>query len=180
MSKRLKESLKDFLKLGVITAVIFVLTNVFVGELMVISGSSMEPNFHDNEQILSEKISYRFTQPRRGQIVVVKHPTEKGRLIIKRIVGLPGETMLISHGQIFIDGTKLEEPYMPLEVDSEGRNAIPTGVNFKIPENSYVVLGDNREDSIDSREWGPINKNSIIGRTILVYYPLTEFRIVTF
>lgn len=180
LGKRVKTSLKEIVKIVLILTAVFVVVNVFIGELMVISGSSMEPNFHDHEQIFSEKVSYRFTSPKRGDIVVVKHPQTKNRLVIKRVIGLSNETLLISHGQVFVDNKKIEEEYISENVSTTGKSIIQESANYKIPENSYVVLGDNRADSVDSREWGPITENNIVAKVLLVYYPFERFGVVTF
>lgn len=151
----------------------------FVGQPLEISGESMLPTFQDKEQILVEKMSIKNTPPKRGEVIIIRHPQNDLVFLIKRIIGLPGETIKLVNGLIFINGTQLlENSYLAENIETIGRTTIKDNEEFQIPEDSYVVLGDNRGDSADSRTWGPINRNRIVGRPILVYYPWENFRLV--
>ncbi len=149
----------------------FVLTTI--AQRSSVNGSSMYPTLEDGDQIIVEKLSYRFHEPKRNDIIVFRYENperEEMSHFIKRIIGLPGETIQITGGTIFIDGEELEDPYgyysdgLPmLGYDAE--------FSFTIDENEYFVLGDNRNDSLDSRKIGCISKKDIIGRACLRMYP---------
>lgn len=145
---------------------------------MIVSGNSMLPNFHDKEQLVAEKISLNFRPIQRGDIVIFEHPEYPKKLVIKRVVGMPKETIIISQGKVLLDGKPLEEPYVHEQNQTRGKRVIKEDTTYQIPENSYVLLGDNRSNSIDSREWGAVPAENIIGRAFMVYYPLTNFRLV--
>lgn len=124
----------------------------------------MMPNFHDGELLLTEKVTYRLYKPERGDVIVFRAPNSKNVDFIKRVIGLPGEAIRIENGSVFINGEKLDEPY-EIQLTS-GTEEITLGAE------QYFVLGDNRNASSDSRSFGAIKKDSIRGRTWLVYWPL--------
>jgi signal peptidase I len=131
----------------------------------------MEPNFEDGDYLIIDEITYRFREPKRGEVVVFKNPMNERQRFIKRIIGLPGETIEISDGKIFIsNGEKkvLNEPYL---------NSSFTFGDIKITLGSdeFFVLGDNRQFSLDSRRFGPIKKKEIVGRVFLRLWPIYSF-----
>ena len=138
----------------------------------------MSPNFHDKEQMLAEKLSTKFIELKRGEILIFKHPLELDRLLIKRVVGLPGETIRISNGLVYINDRVLDEPYLAPDTKTQQEQALQEGLEYKIPSDSYVVMGDNRPKSTDSREWGFLSKDLIVGRAVLVYYPTNRIKLV--
>lgn len=139
--------------------------NVYVAEAAVVQeGPSMQPNLYIGYRVMTEKISYRFQDPRRGDIVVVDWE-EAGTRLIKRVVGLPGEEIRVSLGQVWIDGQAITEPW----VKYYGGRDYPATV---IPEEYIFILGDNRGNSRDSREIGPVPIETIEGRAIFIYWPL--------
>jgi len=172
--------LLEFFELTIIGALIFVIVYLFVGQLLEVSGDSMEPNFHDKEQIVAEKLSPNITELKRGDIVIFNDPTQKDKLVIKRIVGLPGEEVKIENGLVYINNTLLEEPYLAMDTytNLKYNHKIKEGEEYEIGEDSYIVLGDNRDNSRDSREWGALHKNNILGKAMIVYYPVKNFKIV--
>lgn len=171
----------DFLELVLISAVVFIVVYFFVGQLLEVSGESMEPTLRDKERLIAEKLSIKFKELQRGDIVIFvnpKYPEQNQRLIIKRVVGLPGETIQISEGKVIINDITLQEDYLPENTITAGRSALEEGASYRIAEDSYVLLGDNREHSRDSREWGAIKIDSIVGRAFFVYYPVSSARLV--
>lgn len=173
--KLIRQSL-GFLVETVKTAAVMILVafaiKAFLIQTFVIEGSSMEPNFHNSEFLLIDKISYRFSNPKRGEIIVFR-PAAAADNYIKRIVGMPGETIKIVNNEIFIDDRRLDEPYL-----SQGAlTKMPTNKIFRISDDEYFVLGDNRENSKDSRAIGPINKKQIEGRVFLIFYPISTMRL---
>lgn len=175
----------DFLETIVLAFIIFILVDTFVMQPHVIRGDSMLPNFHTGERIFTEKISYRFHDPQRGDVVVFRYPLAPINDYIKRIIGLPGEELEIKDGKITVfnsqhpQGFLLNEPYLAAGTVTQGKAAIPDGVKFKVPEGQYLVMGDNRSESSDSREWGPVPKANLVGRVFLRYWPPSALSIIS-
>jgi signal peptidase I len=151
---------------------IALLINVFVGQATRVEGQSMEPNLYSEQRLVVEKLSYRFHGPQRFDIVVLKMPNQGRELLIKRVIGLPGETVEIRDGQVYIDGNLLAEPFTD-------RSTHP-GHNSKVivPPLHIYVMGDNRDRSNDSRSFGPVPIENVIGRAWLSYWPPEQIGIV--
>lgn len=144
---------------------------VFIGRSTVVDGSSMEPTLSDRDRLWLDKLSYRFSEPGRGDIVVFDMPGER---YIKRVIGLPGERVWSQDGIVYVDGKRVEEDYV-LDKIRRGGDFGPVTV----PEGSVFVLGDNRNNSDDSRGTvGMLDIDKIIGKVVFRYYPLTEIGIV--
>lgn len=173
----------DIIETIVVAAAIFVVVYLFLLQPHQVRGASMEPNLSDGQYILTDKISYRFDKPRRGDIIVFKAPVDPNFDYIKRIIGLPGESIQIKGGKIIIKNTThpkgfvLEEPYKINGSDQPG-TLLEDNREFKISEDNYFVLGDNRNQSFDSREWGELSRKNIIGKTWLRYWPISKFSFV--
>lgn len=142
-------------------------------QTFVVQGKSMEPNFFNRDYLLVDKISYRFSEPHRGQIVVFRNPENRRVDFVKRIIGLPKEKVTIREGTITIDDSQLKEPYLSSTVaESE---AEPLEVT--LADQEYFMLGDNRENSLDSRRIGAIGKHDIVGRVFVRVLPLDRFEL---
>lgn len=169
--------LLEVFQIIVISIAIIVPVRVFLIQPFIVRGASMEPNFYDREYLVIDEISYRFREPVRGDIVVFRYPRDPSQYFIKRVIGLPGETVEIENGQVKIVndahplGDVLAEPYL------DGEQTIGTK-RFVLNPDEYVVLGDNRDYSLDSRAFGPITKDEIVGRVWVRGLPLS--RIGTF
>ncbi|MDP3998575.1 MAG: signal peptidase I [bacterium] len=161
----------DTLQTIVLAAAIFVISYLFLFQPHQVIGSSMDPNFVDQEYILTDKISYRFRTPERGDVIVFKSPPDPEKDYIKRIIGLPGEKIKIQGGNIFINGQLLKEDYLVRDNFVGPGPFLREGADFQIPPDFYIVFGDNRNHSSDSREWGPTTRTSIVGRAFLRYWP---------
>jgi len=160
----LLRTLWDIVSTIVPAVLIALLVNVFVVQAMTIDGPSMQPNLYYDQHVMIEKITYRFVHgPRRGDVVTFDLPGEEIPLI-KRVVALPGETVEVRGGQVFIDGELLEEPW----ITQLGGPGYPSTV---VPPLHVFVLGDNRPSSRDSRYFGPVSLEQIIGRALFVYWP---------
>ena len=144
---------------------IALLINVFVGQATRVEGQSMEPNLHSEQRLVVEKLSYRFHGPQRFDIVVLKMPSQGEELLIKRVIGLPGETVEIRDGQVYVDGNLLTEPFTD-QSTHPGRDN-----KFTVPPLHIYVMGDNRDRSNDSRSFGPVPIDDVIGRAWLSYWP---------
>lgn len=166
----------DIAETIVIAIAIFLLVWVFLVQAFRVQGSSMFPNFQDGEMVLTDKISYRFTNPKRGDVIIFQSPLGSKDLI-KRIIGLPGETISVKDGSVWINGKKLDEKYL-VGVTTSGGRFLSEGISYTIPDKQFIALGDNRPQSQDSREWGPLEKDKIIGRAWLIYWPPGKISIV--
>ncbi|MDP2632378.1 MAG: signal peptidase I [Candidatus Curtissbacteria bacterium] len=154
----------EVLQTILISLAIFLFVYVFLIQPHRVKGESMMPNFYDGELLLTEKVTYRLYKPERGDVIVFRAPNSKNVDFIKRVIGLPGEAIRIENGSVFINGEKLREPYETQLTG--GTEEITLGTE------EYFVLGDNRNASSDSRSFGSIKKDSIRGRTWIVYWPL--------
>jgi len=169
--------LKKVLNFSVYLLVVLVITLLivrFVGQRSEVIGTSMEPTFSDGDNLILEKISYRFHDPKRFDVIVFPYQYEKNTNYIKRIIGLPGETVYIDeNGQIFINDEPLMEHYGNEIIKDPGL----AGIKIYLLDDEYFVLGDNRNDSVDSRSIsvGNIKRNQIIGRAFIRIYPFSRF-----
>ncbi len=160
-----KSWLRELVETVLPALVIVVVINLFLGQTRRVDGLSMEPNLEDNQRIIMEKITYRFHRPRRGDIVILRRPDGSyAHPLIKRVVGLPGETIEIRDGSVRINGAVLDEPY--LDQPTLGYVA-----PLVIPEDQVYVLGDNRASSNDSRSFGPVPWEDILGKAWIRYWP---------
>lgn len=176
--KNLTEILLDFIEIAIIGATVFILVYLFVGQLLEVSGDSMYPNLHDEEQIIAEKISLAFKPLERQEIVIFRHPEKQDKLLIKRVIALPGDTIMLTGGDLILNGEVLEEPYLADGIETFGNAAIKNSVEYTIPGNTYLLLGDNRGESSDSRTFGAIREELIMGRALMVYSPVKDIRVI--
>jgi signal peptidase I len=155
----------------VIPAVVIALfINLFLAQATQVLGQSMEPTLHSSQRVVIEKISYRFHGPRRGDVVVIDSP-DQNEMLIKRVVGLPGETIAVKNGSVYVDGEPLKEDW---PVNRGGGNYAPRTV----PPLHVFVLGDNRAASNDSRSFGPVPIEHIVGHAWVTYWPPEEIGFV--
>lgn len=150
---------------------------MFVFQPFLVSGASMEPNLHSGDYLIVDELSYRFREPSRGEVVVFQFPLSPSQRYIKRIIGLPGETVEVKDGKVIVyDANKAvvlnEQTYLPLSRQTPGNSKV------SLKENEYFVLGDNREFSSDSRAWGILKEQYIIGRALVRLLPLTAIAAV--
>jgi len=170
--------MKDFLsflletiKIVILAIIIVFPIRYFIFQPFFVQGMSMEPNFFNSDYLIVDEITYRFRDPKRGEVIVFKYPQSPTQRYIKRIIGLPGETVIIKNGQItIINGNEKfvldESRYLS---DSYTSGEIKTSLS----ENEYFVLGDNRAFSSDSRRWGSLSKEFIVGKVYLRAWPFT-------
>ncbi len=168
----------DALQPIVMAFAIFMMVYLFLFQPHKVDGSSMFPNFHDKEFILTDKITYRRSQPSRGDVVVFHAPPPYDSDFIKRIIGLPGETIMVKDGKIYINGEMLQESYIPTEFVTTEKAFLRDGVPYAIPDGYYMVMGDNRGFSSDSREWGPVSLKAIVGKAWIRYWPVPKIGII--
>ncbi len=174
--RNFKQIIIEALKIFVLIAAIVIPIRYFLFQPFFVSGASMEPNFYSGEYLLLDEISYRFRDPLRGEVVVFKYPEDPSLFFIKRVVGLPGETIEISDGIVkiyndqFPQGKILDEPYVVGKTEGSLR--------ISLKDDEYFVLGDNRYRSSDSRNWGPVSRKNIIGRAWIAISTSKGFEIL--
>ena len=169
---RQKSFVRDTLEIVFLALVLYVVIQYAVQTVHVL-GSSMYPTLHDNDLLVASKISYKLHSPQRGDIIVFKPPDEASRDFIKRIIALPGERLRIINSVVYINGQVLREPYLP-EKWTYNNNWPATGEAMVIPPGEYFVMGDNRNHSSDSRTFGPIALEAILGKAEVRIWPLNE------
>lgn len=171
-------SIFEFIKTVLVIIVIAFFVRFFLIQPFVVEGSSMEPNFHNGEYLMVDKVSYRLTDgPKRGDVIVFHPPTAPNVNYIKRVIALPGEEIEIKDGLIRVNGVLMEEKYIPAELTLV-RNSQASNLKQKMGTDEYFVLGDNRDHSSDSREWGNVPKANIIGKAWIIIFPVRNFGLV--
>jgi signal peptidase I len=164
----------ELVKIALIALVIVLPIRYFLFQPFIVKGESMYPNFDSGDYLIIDEISYRFSEPKRGDVVVFNYPKDKSQRFIKRIIALPGETVSISNGEVKI--IKNQEILILEEDRYLSRNYKTIGeIEMTLNEDEYFVLGDNRDYSYDSRAWGVVPKKNIIGKAFLRLFPLTSF-----
>lgn len=176
--KKLLLDLLDIAKTIAIVIALAFLIRYFVFQPFVVEGFSMEPNFTDQEYLLINKVTYRFSAPQRGDVVVFVAPNVPGIDYIKRIIGLPGEKIGIKNQNIYINNKLLEEKYLSPDVKTVIQNDKNTSLELTLNDNEYFVLGDNRDHSSDSRVFGPLPKKNIVGKAWFSVYPWQIFGLI--
>lgn len=179
--KASKSLLQELLETLLLTLILFTATKFSIQNYQV-EGISMVPTLQDGERILVDKVSYLFQTPPRGDIVVFKYPQDPTRNFIKRVIGEPGDRIEIkqvnSVYRVFVNGKMLDEPYInqPPNEPYPASCANPkTCVPYVVPAHDLFVMGDNRQNSFDSRSWGPLPMSDMIGHAIIAYWPLKQF-----
>ena len=172
MFKRLGSFFLDVFEVIVFAVGIFFFVYLLVMRPHKIDGQSMMPNFPDSEYLLTEKVTYYFRAPERGDVVVFTPPVTNLDEYIKRVIATPGENVMVKDCKVYINNKQLNESYIADTVCTNGGTFLEEGKEFTVPEGEYFVMGDNRPNSSDSRYWGPITKKSMSGRAWVIYWPL--------
>jgi signal peptidase I len=164
----------ELVKVALVALVIVLPIRYFLFQPFLVKGESMEPNFKNGDYLIVDEISYRFRAPQRGEVIVLNFPPNPSQRLIKRIVGLPGESLEIKGGKVSLcqeSSCKIinESAYLPDSLATVG------DINIKLSNNEYFVMGDNRPNSFDSRRFGILPKSDIIGRVFLRAWPFNSF-----
>lgn len=168
-----KHPLTEIFQFSLIAILIVFPIRFFIAQPFIVSGASMEETFQSGEYLIVDQVSYNFEAPKRGEVVVFKYPRDPSKFFIKRVIGMPGETIEIIDGAVIIkndempDGFVLNEPYI---------EPMPTAAPMRetLGNNEYFVMGDNRDQSSDSRAWGVLQERNIVGRAWLRLFPPTS------
>lgn len=177
--KKVYYFLLDFFQTILIVAAGVLVVYVFLFRPFEVKGDSMLPNFHDGEHIITNLLASRFGEPALGEVIVFSAPPEPEKDFIKRVIGVPGDTIQIKEGKVYLNGTLLDESgYVPSDVLTYPGSFLQEEEVVQVPQNQYFVLGDNRPESSDSREWGFVPKKNVIGESFIVYLPLSKLGLV--
>lgn len=166
--KKLLIAIWETVQVAIIALVVVWGVRSFLIQPFFVEGSSMSPNFQDGDYLIIDELSYHFREPKRGEVLVFKFPKMPGTYFIKRLIGLPGETVIVEDGEVSINGLKLDEFY--LQIDTPGY------IETTLGEDEYFVLGDNRHMSYDSRSWGILDESNIIGMARFRLWPIKTLK----
>lgn len=160
----------EVIRFSIIALLIVVPIRMFIAQPFIVSGASMEETFQSGEYLIVDQVSYYFQEPERGDVIIFRYPRDPSKYFIKRIIGIPGDTVIVDGDRVTIendqypDGFELTEPYI--------KSMTPNGsITETLGEREYFVMGDNRDQSSDSRVWGVLQKDRIIGRAFLRLFP---------
>jgi signal peptidase I len=158
----------EVLETVALSVLFFVVINALTARIRV-EGSSMAPSLHSGEFVLVSKLAYRLGEPQIGDVIVFHYPRDTSQEFIKRVVGLPGDQVVVENRQVTVNGRPLSEPYLAAQPLYHGA--------WNVPADSYFVLGDNRNNSSDSHNWGVVPAEYVIGKAVLIYWPYTAWRL---
>ena len=168
--------LLSFLETVVVALVISIVLYLFIMTPHEVIGNSMHPTYQNGEYLMANKLLYKFKEPQRGDVIIFKYSDTQD--FIKRVIGLPGDKVMLKDGHIYINDKLVDESsYLSNSIYTNGGEFLHEGETITVPEGQYFVCGDNRPHSSDSRTFGPITKENIKGKAWLVYYPFSQFRI---
>lgn len=169
----------EFAKVILLALAIALPIRYFIAQPFIVKGQSMEPSFEDREYLVIDELTYQFREPERGEVIVFRYPNNTKEFFIKRIIGLPGESVAIKNGQVLIGSSgnggqpvALSESYLPSDLKTFPEK------EYVLGEAQYLVLGDNRRNSSDSRIWGPLDKKFITGRAFFRAWPPGKFGLI--
>jgi len=166
--KKILWSFLEIIETVAIAVVAVVLVRAFVVQPFVVSGASMEPTFYDGNYLLIDELTYRFREPVRGEVVVFRYPGDHKSFYVKRIIGLPGEEVSLENGKVVVS----QEEEATLNEDYLSSGTTPGSFEVVLNEDEYFVMGDNRSFSFDSRSWGPVTRDEIVGLVRIRLWPI--------
>ena len=175
MSENKENFIIETLKFSLIAILIVLPFRIFIAQPFLVSGASMSPNFETGHYLIVDQLSYNFQKPKRGEVIIFRYPKNPKKFFIKRVIGLPNETIILKEGVVTIqnednpDGFIVEEPYIKFH---SKRN-----LEMNLTKGEYFVMGDNRPASSDSRSWGVLSEKLIIGRALIRLFPFTKIEL---
>lgn len=170
---RARSLLRSWVRDLVISLAVSAFIILFLYQPVKVEGTSMLPGLQDQERIFINKFVYRFESVARGDVVVFRYPRDPAKSYIKRVIGVPGDRILIERGRVYVNGRRLTESYVPRDF-IDGRSY----PELVVPDHSYYVLGDHRSMSNDSREFGPVDESYIYGKAVFVYWPVEKLGVL--
>jgi len=169
----------EFFETIVVFGAIFACIYLFIAQFHKVQGSSMVPTLQTGDYLITEKVSYRFRDPKLGEIIVLQNPRNESQDFIKRIIAVPGDTVKILNNTVYLNDQILQENYLPPATPTHSGAFLTEGLVVKVASNQYFVFGDNREHSSDSRDWGPVTKQEIVGKAFFRYFPMQSLGLLT-
>lgn len=177
--QKLYSFLIDTVQSLLIAGAVFLVIYVFLFKPFQVKGNSMYPNFYNDSYVLTNIIALKFGNPKLGDVIVFKAPPNPEEAFIKRVIGVPGDKIMIQDGNVYLNGKILnEEKYLKTTVKTYGESYLKEGQEITVPSDNYFVLGDNRPFSSDSRDWGFVKTDLITGYSLFVYWPVNEAKVV--
>lgn len=169
----------EFLETAALALLFFALMYLVAFQPHQVNGNSMLPNFIDKEYLLTNKLSYRFGEVQRGDVVIFKAPDNPDYEYIKRVIGLPGDSVAVKDGKFWVNGQPIDESsYLPLTTYTAAGNYLRAGREIVLSANAYFVSGDNRSNSSDSRDFGPVPEKNLVGKAWFSYWPPTQVGLI--
>jgi signal peptidase I len=170
VSEKRTRVIRDVIETIALTLLIFLVIRFAIQSFRT-DGESMQPGLQTDDYVLVNKVVYLFQQPQRGDVIVFHYPRDIHKDFIKRIIGLPGDTIITTSNSVIVDGRTIQEPYIsaPFNFDSH---------TWKLGASQFFVMGDNRGNSLDSRSWGPLDRRYIIGKAVAVYWPVNQWELI--
>src|ERR1700686_28503 len=170
LSEKRTRLIRELIETIAFTLLVFLIIR-FAAQSFRVDGASMEPGLHTDEYVLVNKVAYLFHEPQRGDVIVFHYPLEPTKDFIKRIIGIPGDTVQTTSDAVIVNGQTLHEPYIstPFNYASD---------TLKLGSGEFFVMGDNRDNSLDSRTWGPLNRSYIVGKAVAIYWPLNNWELI--
>lgn len=169
--KQFLANLWEIIEVVLVAGIAVFVIRTYVVQPFLVSGQSMEPNFQGGNYLLIDEVSYRVEDPQRRDVIVFRYPGNEKTFYIKRIIGIPGDQIVVNSGQVSVNGEIINETYLPDDVRTVGN------INRKLDSGEYFVMGDNRDFSFDSRQWGILPQKNIIGVVRLRLFPLNKIAI---
>jgi signal peptidase I len=170
VSEKRTHTIRGIIETIALTLLVFLIIRLAV-ESFRVDGQSMEPDFYNNEYVLVDKVAYLFQPPQRGDVIVFHYPLDIHKDFIKRVIGIPGDTIQTTSTSVIVDGHTISEPYIHVPFNFQS-------YTWKLGPNQFFVMGDNRDNSLDSRIWGPLEKSYIVGKAVAVYWPVNEWELI--
>ena len=180
IAKKVYAFVLDTLQTILLAASIFLVIYIFLFRPFQVSGESMDPTFKNKEYILTNLIALKFEDPKKGDVIVFKAPLDRDKDFIKRVMATSGDTIMLQEGYVYVNGNKVDESeYLAPDVMTYGGGFLKEGQPVTVPEGKFLVMGDNRQFSSDSREWGFLDKVDIIGKSFFVYWPVNNIHVIS-
>ncbi|HEV2340140.1 MAG TPA: signal peptidase I [Patescibacteria group bacterium] len=178
--KRIYLFLIDTIQSLLVAAAIFLIIYIFLVRPFQVNGESMHPNFENGEYVLTDLIILHFQKLRLGDVIVFKAPPNPEEDFIKRVIGVPGDTVMVKDGNVYLNGKMVDQSsFLKPDVKTFGGTFLREGDTITVPQDEYFVMGDNRPYSSDSRDWGFVKSDEVIGESMLIYWPIQDMKWIT-
>jgi signal peptidase I len=172
-SGRARRVMHSWLRDLVVSVMVSTFIIIFLYQPVRVEGTSMLPMLEDQDRLFINKLAYRVGEIHRGDVVVFLYPHDHEKSYIKRVIAVPGDALRIDHGEVYVNGARVEEPYVPRQFEDDRSQPEMT-----VPQHEYFVMGDHRSVSSDSRDFGPVDRELIYGKAAFVYWPMDQAGVV--